>query len=161
MTRLIKILPQFQNWFIKLEGFGWQLFLETLLTVGYECTRVHDFCLCLYVCMDRINRSRSALLLCLLKQPSTIHQLYEPYDTGRGSSAGSMSASQAAVPWSILLWKNNFPLPLIKEEQVVSYWRNNGHFLLVKYLRPACSVTVTCMLRNWPSQHDLNCLPLT
>ena len=27
----------------------------------------------------------------------------------------------------ILSWKNNFPLQLIQEELVVSYWQKNGH----------------------------------
>ena len=38
----------------------------------------------------------------------------------------------------ILSWKNNFTLPLIQEEQVVRYWRKNGHLILVNCLREAC-----------------------
>ena len=30
---------------------------------------------------------------------------------------------------------HNFPLPLIKEEQVISYWQKNGHLILVNCLR--------------------------
>ena len=34
------------------------------------------------------------------------------------------------------------PLPLIQEEQVVSYWRKNGHLILVNCLWEACPGTV-------------------
>ena len=37
----------------------------------------------------------------------------------------------------ILSWKNNFPLSLIQEELVVSYWQKNGHLILVNCLREA------------------------
>ena len=43
--------------------------------------------------------------------------------------------------WHILSWKNNFPPPLIQEELVVSYWRKNGHLILVNCLRKACPGT--------------------
>ena len=49
------------------------------------------------------------------------------HKTGCGSSVGSVSASQAAVPRSIhasgtfFHGNNNFPLPLSQEELVVSY----------------------------------------
>ena len=39
-------------------------------------------------------------------------------------------------------WKNNFPLSLIQEELVVSYWRKNGYLILVNCLREACPGTV-------------------
>ena len=47
----------------------------------------------------------------------------------------------------ILSCKNIFPLLLIQEELVVSYWQKNGHFILghfilVNYLREACPGTV-------------------
>ena len=38
--------------------------------------------------------------------------------------------------------KHSFPLPLIQEEQVVSYWQKNGHLILVYCLREACPGTV-------------------
>ena len=37
----------------------------------------------------------------------------------------------------MFLWKI-FPLPLIQEEQVVSYWQKNGHFILVNCHWEAC-----------------------
>ena len=37
--------------------------------------------------------------------------------------------------------KNNFPLPLIQEELVVSYWRKNGHLILVNCPQGACTGT--------------------
>ena len=48
--------------------------------------------------------------------------------TGGGSSVGSVSALQAAVPLSISrsvhsFVENNFPLLLIRKDLVVSYWR--------------------------------------
>ena len=55
--------------------------------------------------------------------------------TGHGSFVGSVSPSQAAPAIDprarhILSWKNNFPLLLIQEELVVSYWRKKGHLIL-------------------------------
>ena len=35
-------------------------------------------------------------------------------------------------------WKNNFPLLLIQEELVASYWPKNGCLILVNCLRKAC-----------------------
>ena len=52
-------------------------------------------------------------------------------NTGCGSLVGSVSASQAADPRSSHLVENSFTLPLIQKEQVVRYWRNNGHLMLV------------------------------
>ena len=66
---------------------------------------------------------------------------------GCSSSVGRVSASQAAVSRSTLAPSNscmeNFPLPLIQEEQVVSYLRKYGHLMLVNCLREACIGTVT------------------
>ena len=69
---------------------------------------------------------------------------------GCGSSVGRLSASYASGPEidpcvrHIFSWKI-FPLHLIQEEQVVSYWRMNGHMILVNWLWEACpgSVIVT------------------
>ena len=38
--------------------------------------------------------------------------------------------------------ENNFSLPLIQEELVFSYWRKNGHLILVNCLLEACTGTV-------------------
>ena len=54
-------------------------------------------------------------------------------DTGHSSSVGSESASYASGPkigtsvWHILSWKIYCPVPLIQEEQVVSFWQKNGY----------------------------------
>ena len=47
-----------------------------------------------------------------------------------------------SVACPLCTWKNNFPRPLIQEEQVVSYWRKNGPLILVNCLREACPGTV-------------------
>ena len=50
-----------------------------------------------------------------------------------GSSVGISSASNASGPEidprvrHILSCKMYFPLPLIQEQQVVGFWRKNGH----------------------------------
>ena len=68
--------------------------------------------------------------------------------TGHGSSVGSEFASQPAVPQLTLTFgtffrgKKKFPLPLIQEELVVSYWRKNGHLILANCLQEACRGTV-------------------
>ena len=65
------------------------------------------------------------------------YKLLVLFPTGRGSSVGMVSASQASGPAIdhrvplILSWKNNFPLPLIQEELVDSNCRKNGHLILV------------------------------
>ena len=48
-------------------------------------------------------------------------------------------------------------LPLIQEEQVVSYWRKNMHFKLLNCPRRASKVTL--WLSNRLSRYDLICLP--
>ena len=70
----------------------------------------------------------------------------------RGSLVGRMSVSCVCFAsnspgidprfWHSLLWKNNFPFPLIQEELVVSYWRKNGHLILVNCFREAWPGTV-------------------
>ena len=73
--------------------------------------------------------------------------------------------TQAVVPRvdtrfrHILSWNSNFPLPLIQEELVISYWQKNGHLILVNCFWEACPGTV--WLSNYPCQHDLSCLQWT
>ena len=56
-----------------------------------------------------------------------------------GSSVGRVFASAIDPPVrQFFSWKNNLPLPLIQEEQVVSHWRKNGGLILVNCLRQAC-----------------------
>ena len=65
---------------------------------------------------------------------------------GRGISVGSVSASQAAVPRSMLasgtFFREKNPLLLMQEDIVVNYWRKNWHLILVNFLREACPETV-------------------
>ena len=71
----------------------------------------------------------------------------------RDSSVDRDSALQAVVSRLTLasgtyFRGKSFPFPLIQEEQVVSYWRKNGHLILVN-----------CFQEAYPT--DLSCLPWT
>ena len=44
------------------------------------------------------------------------------------------SSGPLSCVWHILSWKNNFPLTLIQEELVISYWQKSGHLILVNCL---------------------------
>ena len=85
-------------------------------------------------------------------------------NTGHDSSVGSMSALYARGPEidpcvrQILSWKL-FSLSLIQEEQVISYWHKNVHYILVNCFwgGGACPGTVWLSTGNWPTRHELSC----
>ena len=74
--------------------------------------------------------------------------------SNQNSKPGSKSPSVTGIAQVLekKLWSGTFfgeffsPLSLIKEEQVVSYWRKNGHFILISCLWGTFQGTV--WLRN-------------
>ena len=74
-----------------------------------------------------------------IKRNSSFVIDFDP-DLRHGSLVGSLSASMILILRSTVasgtffVCEKKIPLPLIQEEQVVSYWQKNGHLILVSYL---------------------------
>ena len=121
----------------------WALTKFYINTQHYSIASCRRICLILHLLHYKNTMCiRKEATTCILRHLLTLHNL-------PGAIAWSVACTfckqrPAIDPRvrNVLSWKNYFPVPLIQEEQVVSYWQKNWHLILEKCLREACPGTV-------------------
>ena len=116
--------------------------------VGYSGNLLWLRRLCNVACAENIIASQMTDTFHLILELLVIHlhRMNELFQPGVVARSVACSFCMEAPPKSTFVFGkffhlfllNFFPLPLIQEEQVVSYWQKNGHLILVDCLWVAC-----------------------